>query len=286
MPSERSSVPISVVIITRDEEDNIEACLQSVQWADDIVVVDAESQDRTVELCRKFTTRVYQRPWPGYAAQKAFAVEHAKHEWVLSLDADERVSDALRDELTSLVFSGPKCDGYYVPRLSSYLGKWITHCGWYPGYQLRFFRKSKVSVAQSRVHEGFVVQGTVGYLRGELLHYSYRDLEENLQKLNRYSTLEALDRVGKARARWYDFVLHPLSEFLRKFIALGGALEGTHGFVLCAMSAFQKMALYMKIWQLQHREQLREAYGRAGAPRCRLEPVGDDASFGNHHHAQ
>ncbi|MCR4437614.1 MAG: glycosyltransferase family 2 protein [bacterium] len=286
MGGQSSWLPISVVVITRDEEDNIEGCLESVQWADDIVVVDAESRDRTVELCRKFTQRVFRRPWPGYAAQKAFAVAQARHEWVLSLDADERVSDALRAELATLIALRTECDGYYVPRLSSYLGKWIRRCGWYPGYQLRFFRKSKVGVAQSRVHEGFIVQGKVGYLRGELLHYSYRDLEENLQKLNRYSTLEALDRAAQTRVRWYDFVLHPLSEFLRKFVALGGTLEGTHGFVLCAMSAFQKMALYMKIWQLQHREQLMEAYQRAGAPRCQLEAVGDDASFGDHHHAQ
>jgi len=277
---------VSVVIITRDEEDIIEACLQSVQWAQDIVAVDAQSRDRTVELCRKFTSRVYQRPWPGYAAQKSFALQQARCEWVLSLDADERVSEELREEIMAIVGAPPQCDGYYVPRLSAYLGKWITHCGWYPGYQLRFFRKNKATITQARVHEGFTVQGTVGYLRGPLFHHSYRDLEENLEKLNRYSTLEAHDRVKQGKVRWYHFLLHPLSEFWRKFIVLKGFAEGMHGFVLCAMSAFQKMALYMKIWQLQNWQRLTDLYEAAGAPRWQSHLVGDDACFGDNHHAQ
>ncbi|MDZ7338486.1 MAG: glycosyltransferase family 2 protein [candidate division KSB1 bacterium] len=269
--TEKGLVPVSVVVITRDEEENIEECLRSVHWAEDIVVVDAESRDCTAALARKLEARVYVRPWPGFAAQKAFALEQARHEWVLSLDADERVSDPLRQELVSLMQRGPECDGYLIPRRSAYLGKWIRHCGWYPGYQLRFFRKSRAMVTETRVHEGFVVQGKVGYLKGDLLHHSYRDLEENVDKLNRYSTLEALDRTHTARVRWYHFVLHPFSEFLRKFLALKGALDGVHGFVLCAMSAFQKMALYMKIWQIQNRQELLDACRRAGAPCNSLE---------------
>lgn len=286
IPVKASSVPISVVIITRDEEKNIAGCLQSVQWAEDIVVVDAESRDRTVELCKKFTPRVYQRPWPGYAEQKSFALRHAKREWVLSLDADERVSDELREEISALVMSQPECDGYYLPRLSGYLGKWIRHCGWYPGYQLRLFRKSRTSVAQARVHEGFVVRGKVGYLHGALLHYSYRDLEENVRKLNRYSTLEAHDRLKHAQVRWYHFVFHPLSEFWRKFVLRKGLREGMHGFVLCTMSAFQKMVLYMKIWQLQHWSRLTVLYENAGAPPCQLDLVEEDGPVGSRDHAQ
>ncbi len=266
--------PVSVVIITRDEEEHVEDCLRSVLWADDIVVVDSESHDRTVAICRKFTRRVYVRPWPGFAAQKAFALQLARHRWVLSLDADERVSVALREEILSLMHSGPDCDGYFVPRRSAYLGKWIRHCGWYPGYQLRFFRKRAAAVTPVRVHEGFLITGRVGYMKGELLHLSYEDLEEHLDKINRYSTLEAMDRAPRVQAGWHHFLLHPLSEFLRKFVVLKGALEGTHGLVLATMSAFQKMVLYMKMWQLQHRQELLAAYQQAGAPRSSLE-LGD-----------
>ena len=242
---------LSVTIITLNEEKNIRACLESVRWADEIVVVDAGSSDATVDICREYTDKVYHRNWTGYADQKRFAMEQATYNWVLSLDADERVSVTLREEITSLLAQKIENDGYLIPRKSYFLSKWIKRCGWYPGYQLRLFRKAKTRVNQSRVHEGFLVDGAVGRLDGDIEHFSYPTISDNLHKINCYTSLEALDRQNRKKVRWLDFLTHSLSEFPRKYIALLGVFDGFHGFLVCWYSAFSKMAMYMKIWHLQ-----------------------------------
>ncbi len=242
---------LSVAIITFNEEKNIRACLQSISWADEIIVVDGASQDRTTEICLEFTDRIFVRKWPGFAAQKQFALEQCKHNWVLSLDADERIRPELAEEIKNILKSDKGKAGYFVARRSYFLGKWIRHGGWYPGYQLRLFRKSLTHVRHSRVHEGFQVDGQIGTLMHDIDHFSHPSLYNSLEKLNRYSTLEAIDRLQRRKVYWYDFLLHPLSAFLVKYISQKGFLDGMHGFLLSWISAFLKMVMYMKIWLLQ-----------------------------------
>ena len=248
--------PISVILIAQNEERHLRDCLQSVAWADEIIVVDGGSSDRTVEIAREFTEKVYQNAWPGFAAQKRFALQKAGLPWVLSIDADERITPELRDEILAKLDADDLPEsGFYLPRLSTFLGKFIRHSGWYPGYQLRLFQREKTSVIEASVHEGFRVDGQLGHLRNHMLHYTHASLAESLARLNRYSTLEARDRSGRRKVRWWDFVTHPIAAFFNKFVALKGYRDGMHGFVLAAVTAMVKMALYMKMWELQHRQE-------------------------------
>jgi len=245
---------LSVIIITHNEERNIQACLESVKWADEIIVVDAFSTDRTVDICRGYTDRIFQRSWRGFSEQKQFALEQASHQWVLSLDADERVSEELKGEIQKLLAEDPPWDGFYVPRRSYFLGKWMRHSGWYPGYQLRLFRKDRARLSGARVHEGFLVQGRIGYLKGDLIHHTHRTLEESFHRLNLYSSLEAQDRLPhQGRVRWHDFFTHAFGAFFRKYVMQKGFLDGVHGLILALITAMLKMALYMKIWELQRK---------------------------------
>lgn len=244
---------LSVIIITQNEARNIRDCLQTVSWADEIIVIDAESTDGTRELCRDFTQRIFVQKWPGFAEQKQFALDHASQPWVLSIDADERVPAELAREIKSAIGSSPGHDGFRIPRLSTFLGKPIYHGGWYPGYQVRLFRREKCRLSPSRVHEGFVVDGSIGTLKNNLLHFTHATLAESLARLNRYSSLEALDRFERLHGKkinWWDLLAHPVAEFFRKFVAKGGWRDGMHGFLMAAVSAMVKLSLYAKMWEM------------------------------------
>lgn len=246
---------LSVIVITQNEADKIRDCLESVSWADELIIVDGGSTDNTIAICREFTSHVLENPWPGYAAQKQFALDHATKSWVLSIDSDERLSDPLVQEIKALL-ANPEAefDGYYIPRLSSFLGKPIRYGGWYPGYQLRLFRRDKTTVRQSRVHEGFLVNGKCGHLKYDMIHDTHTTIESSLVRMNRYSTLEAEDRWESGRVRnvtWGSIIVHPLSAFLRQFLHLRGYRDGMHGFILALVTAMVKMALYIKLWERQ-----------------------------------
>ena len=246
-----SLVPISISIITHNESARIRPCLESVAWADEIVVVDAESDDDTVSICREFTDRIYIRPWPGFARQKQFALDQCRNEWVLSVDADERVRPDLAEEIQTIIPQAGAVNGYRIARRSYFLGRWIQHCGWYPGYQVRLFKRLCTRVSEARVHEGFLVSGDLGVLDGALDHFSHGTLAESLDKMNRYSSLEALDRLERKRVRAIDFIIHPLAAFSRKYFSLSGYRDGMPGLLLCWISALVNMATYMKLWRLQ-----------------------------------
>ena len=182
---------LSVIIITKNEQDNIEDCLESVKWADEIIVVDSGSTDKTEEICRKYTNKFYVKDWPGFGIQKQRALDLATHEWVLSIDADERVTSELRNEIISVFNSNLNTDGYLIPRLSNYLGKDIRHAGWYPDYTLRLVRRQKSHFTKDIVHEKMVVDGPIQKLTNHFLHFPFKDIEHHFQKLNDYSTLSA-----------------------------------------------------------------------------------------------
>ncbi len=253
---------LSVVVITRNEERDIGACLESVKWADEIIVVDDFSQDRTVEICHRWTDRVLQRKWEGYAEGKNFAIEKASGQWILSLDADERVSSNLKAEIKGVLdpfrdksLTGLErdtiCDGYSIPMKFYFFGHWMRYGGLYPKRHLRLFRKGKVKFEERAVHEGVKVTGRVGYLKEPMLHYSYENLNDYLEKFDRYSTLDALDKVDKRRyGRWYPFLRLPV-EFILTYFIRQGFRDGFYGLLYSVLNSFYVFVKYMKLWEVQ-----------------------------------
>ena len=247
--------PISACIITYNEEKNIEACLESISWVEEIIVVDSMSSDRTIERCRKHTEKVYQQEWQGHVKQKNYALEFARHEWVLCLDADERVSPELRREIEECL-SGEKqaADGYFFPRHSFYLGRWINHGGWYPDYKLRLFRKSKGRWGGKDPHDRVMLDGSSAYLKSDLLHYVYRNLSHQLQTVDNFSAITAtiLDEEGE-RFSAAQLFFRPVLKFLGTYFIKRGFMDGLPGFIISVVSSFYVFLRYAKLWELQQR---------------------------------
>lgn len=241
---------LSVVVVTRDEEDRIRACLESVAWADELVVIDAESQDKTASIARELTDHVVVRPWPGFAAQKNFGLDAARGAWILSLDADETVSPGLREEIERVVRDDGPHDGYEVPRRNIFWGRWVRHGGLYPDWQLRLFRRGRGRFGERAVHESVRVDGDVGRLAGHLEHRSYRDVADFLARADRYATLAADDWVAQGRrVRAWDFVVRPLGRFLGMYVVGAGFLDGARGFLLAALYAYYVLIRSVKVWE-------------------------------------
>ncbi len=242
--------PLSVIVITRNEERNIVACLESVKWADDIVVVDAESKDATTALARQFTQKVFIEPWKSFSDAKTFAVSQSRYDWILWLDADERVTTDLAAEIQSRLASSPTQAAYSVPRRAYFLGRWIKHSGWYPGRVVRLFKKDRASFSPSAVHEGLNVRGAVGELRHDLLHFTDPNLYHYLAKFNRYTTLaskESFD-AGK-RFRRIDLFVRPPWIFVKMYIIRCGFLDGLPGLILALLSSAYVFTKYAKLWE-------------------------------------
>jgi glycosyltransferase involved in cell wall biosynthesis len=242
---------VTVTVIARNEAANIAAALESVRWADEIVVVDSDSTDATVEIARRFTDRVIVRAWPGYVAQKNFAASQASHDWVLSLDADERVSPELAAEIQRVLKSEPVHAGYRIPRVAFHCGRWIRSTDWYPDYQLRLYDRRRAEWAGRHVHESVRATGTVGHLRGELQHYAYRDIAHHLQTMDRYTTLAAQQMFEEGRrASWVDILIAPRLTFFRNYVLRGGFRDGMAGLVISAMNSYYVGLKFSKLWEL------------------------------------
>lgn len=240
---------ISVIIITGNEEKNIRDCLNSVKWADEIIVVDSESNDKTVEIANEFTDKVVIHKWEGYAIQKAYALSLANNEWVLSLDADERISDKLKDEIINKDLSS--FDGFYIQRENYFLDKVIKGCGWGSDYQLRLFKKSKAQISDRLVHEKFIVTGKTGELKNSILHFSYLNLEDGFSKINNYSTLEAKEKFNKKKSTVLNIIATPILAFLQHYVLRKGFRDGKHGLMVSIMHAITKLQVVMKIWEIK-----------------------------------
>lgn len=240
---------ISVTIITGNEESNILECLESVKWADEIIVVDSESTDKTVEIARLFTEKVFVRKWEGFAAQKSFAMNQATNDWVLSLDADERSTQELAEEILNSDIE--KFDGYKIRRENYFIGKAITGCGWGNDYQIRLFNKNKTRLTNRLVHEGFIVDGKIGTLKNPMIHYSYRTLKTGFSKINEYSSLEAEEKANRKKITGLRLVFFPVWAFLQHYIIRKGFKDGKHGLIVSLMHAMTKLQVYMKIWEIK-----------------------------------
>jgi glycosyltransferase involved in cell wall biosynthesis len=241
---------ISVILITLNEESNLEACLDGVRWADEIIVVDCGSRDRTRELALMYTDQFHYRAWEGFSRQKAHALGLASHEWVLSVDADERVTEALADEVRKTAGSAA-LDGYVLKRDNYFLGRFMTGGGWQHDYQMRLFRRSKARVTDRLVHESFEIDGAVGRLTNPLQHFAYASVSSAYGKINAYTSLEAIEYATSRKSSGSAVVLHSLSAFLRYYVSRRGYRDGVHGLVLALLNATSTMLLYMKLWEIQ-----------------------------------
>jgi len=244
-------VEVSALVIAHNEEKNIARCLDSLSWADEIVLVDAGSQDGTVRIAREYTQRIYSHPWEGFVAQRNWALEQAQHQWVLFLDADEVISPRLREEIEALKAQGVgEHRGFEIPRRSFYLGDWVNYGGWYPNYQLRLFDRKRGKWIGGMVHERVEVEGRVGRLKGEILHYPYPDLSSHLQRIDDYSTLKAEDLYlqGK-RSHLWDLLFRPFFKFLKMFFLRLGFLEGVRGLVISCLGAHYSFLSYAKLFE-------------------------------------
>jgi glycosyltransferase involved in cell wall biosynthesis len=243
---------LTVTVITRDEAANIGAALTSVAWADEIIVIDSQSTDGTADLARRHGARVEVRAWPGYSAQKNYAASIATHDWILSIDADERVSPELAAEIKALMVSEPAARGYRVPRVSYYLGRWIRGTDWYPDYQLRLYDRRAGEWNGRRVHESVALKSQPGQLRHDLRHYPYRDISHHLQTIDRYTTLaaEQMRAEGRTVSR-AGLVLHPPFAFLRNYILRGGFRLGSAGVVVSTLNSYYVFLKLAKVWESQ-----------------------------------
>lgn len=243
---------ISVIIIVKNESKNIDACLQSVSFADDIVVVDAESNDDTVKRAKKYTNSVFIKPWKGFAAAKQFAVQQTKHSWVLWLDADERVMPELAVEIQDVLSRSPKYAAFTVSRRAYFLGRWIRHSGWYPGRVARLFNKERATFNDAVVHEGLNIIGAVGELRNDLTHFTDPNIYHYFSKFNRYTTLAAEEIDAKGRKfKYRDIIIRPWWQFVRMYFIRLGFLDGIQGLILALFSSAYVFSKYAKLWERQ-----------------------------------
>jgi glycosyltransferase involved in cell wall biosynthesis len=230
---------VTVTVITRNEAANIAAALASVAWADEVVVVDAESTDETVGIARAAGARVEIRAWPGYSDQKNYAASIAANDWILSLDADERVTPALADEIRALLAAEPPRRGYRVPRISHYLGRWIRGTDWYPDFQLRLYDRRAGRWNGRVVHESVALDGEPGLLSSDLQHHPYRDISHHLATIDRYTTLAAGQMRGAGKVPSIAAVaLHPPFAFLRNYVLRGGFRNGSAGFTVSVLNSY------------------------------------------------
>lgn len=247
------SPTVACVVITKNEEANIQDCLRSAQWANELIVVDAESRDRTVDLAREGGARVLVRPWPGFGLQKNFGMAQASSDWVLILDADERVTQELRDEVRTHIerWRPGTPVAYQIPRRNFFYGAWVRGGGVYPDYQVRLFRRGLAQYNDVAVHENLLVEGEIGTLVGHLDHYTERRIQDHFKKFGLYTTLAAQEKAKKVRTvRWSDLVFRPLVVFLKTYLLKNGFRDGVRGLIVCVFASMYTFVKYAKLWDV------------------------------------
>lgn len=243
---------LTVIVLTLNEERNIAECLETVRWADQIILVDSGSTDRTVELAGRYTSRILTVAWRGYGAARNAGLDHSEGDWILWLDADERVPPELAAEIRGILASDTGAvAGFQVARRAYFCGKWIRHCGWYPSRVTRLFRKGTGRFSETNVHEQLVLGGAVRVLQHDLLHFTDPDLRHYFGKFNTYTSLAAQDmRAAGRKFHMADIILRPAFQFLKMYVVRLGFLDGIHGFILCVASSAYVFTKYAKLWEL------------------------------------
>lgn len=247
---------VSAIVVCLNEEERIRDCLESLRWCDEIVVVDSFSTDRTPEICRNYTDRFIQRPWAGYRDQKAYAHSQATKDWVLLVDADERVTAELQNEILEvLARESGRYAGYSIPRLVHYLGRWWWRGGWYPDYDVRLFRRDRATWGGSDPHEKIIVDGAVRRLRHPLHHFSYRNIEDHLNRINRFTSISSRE-LSKSGRRWRlsEALLRPPVRFFHSYIWKRGFMEGFGGLYVAVTAAVYVFLKYAKLWEIEVEE--------------------------------
>lgn len=253
------TVKISAFVIVRNEEKKIERCLESIKWCDEIVLVDQSSDDKTVEIARKYTSKIFTRPNSGYCeADRGFAISKTENEWNLMLDADEVITTELKEEIVEeLRKSFSEVDVFLIPRKTYFAGRWIKGCGWWPGYVPRLFRKGFV-IFENKLHmDGLIVSKRVRYLKNPIEHYSYEGINEWAEKMNRYTTIIAYEYIGKKRVNFFsiliEVVIRPIYFFVLKYLWLKGYRDGWRGLFISFSSAFTLIVSYFKFIEIYER---------------------------------
>ncbi len=249
-----SRKPLTAFVICVNEAHQIRRCLQSVAWCDHIVVVDSGSTDGTVEICREFTDKVFHHEWQGYGHQKRYALERCETEWILNIDADEEVSPKLREEIERVLAGpdDPRVNGYLLSRVVYYMNRWWRHGGWYPEYRLRLCRRGKTHWSGSEPHEKARVEGATLKLRGELHHYTYKDMDAHIKALNGHATAAAnwLVEQGKS-VGLFDILTHSFARFVKFYVIKRGFLEGAAGLIVAILESYYTFIKYSKAWYRQ-----------------------------------
>jgi (heptosyl)LPS beta-1,4-glucosyltransferase len=246
------SIKLSAVVISQNSADVMDRCLKSLGFADEIVVVDACSEDETPEIARRYGARVISNEWPGFAEQFQLAADSARGEWIFRCDTDEEVPESLAREIREIVERPGGDDAYRLRRKNQFLGKWILVGPWTNDIETRLYKRGAAKISKGRVHVGEVADGSVGWLENQLHHYAHPTLSASIHRLNWYTTLEAADRVNRRRIRVFDFIFPPFGVFLNYYVRKGCWRAGVHGFLLSAITAMYKSTLYIKIYILQH----------------------------------
>jgi glycosyltransferase involved in cell wall biosynthesis len=246
---------ISAAIITFNEQRKLPRAIESLRCCDEIVVLDSGSTDRTVEVAANLGARVIETGWHGFAAQKNMAAQECSNDWVLSLDADEALSEALEGEIWQIKKNGPKYDAYTMPRLAQYLGRWILHSGWYPDRKIRLFDRRRAHWKGEYVHESVAVHGRVGHLQSNILHFTFDSLSEHLRTMDRYTTLAAEQLIArKARVGWTQLVLDPPWTFFHTLVLERGFLDGMEGLSIAYMASVYNFLKYAKVRYMRPNE--------------------------------
>ncbi len=250
-PDPSAPVKISVVVIAYNDAPNMRACLESVRWADELIVIDSYSTDGTTEICREFTPNIFHYPFQGFGLLRNQAISHASHDWIFSLDTDERATSEVVREIRELLKANPPAKAYFVPRRNFFLGRGIKFCGWYPDYrQPQFFHKKYMRYREDLVHESYECNGTVGYLSASIEQSPFRDINQYFNKMDRYSTLraEAMFQEGR-KFRIGHLLLNPVFTFLKMFVFRGGMFDRKPGLILSVLYAYYTFIKYAKLWE-------------------------------------
>jgi len=247
---------ISLVMITFNEERNIEECLESAKWMDEIIVVDSFSTDRTLEICKRYTQRIFQRPWPGFGKQKNFGIEQVALDWIFVLEGDERITGELKQEIEGILqLTENELSVYRVARKNYFYGHWLRWGGQYPDWQIRLFKKGVGSYDDFEPHPGFIFKGMLGDLNNPMIHYTERSISDHFPKLNNYTNWAAEYRVKTCnRVHWYDLAFRPLVTFFQVYFRKQGFRDGVPGFIQAIFKSLYTFVKYAKVWEIHQRK--------------------------------